>query len=639
MRSQAFIKPGKFYLLIFCFLTVCEAAVAQIRVEVVRVAPFVTANTRIFLACDCNHWEPGGLSYELIRQENGVYFINLPDSLAQFKYKFTQGSWGLVEGNADRTSRPDRSYNRSSATNPRVVRDTIEGWEAKPTYRFVVNKLPANTPKDAVLYITGNFNNWNPSDESYRLQKQADNTFRIAVVSDLEQFEYKFTRGDWENVEGQENGKARPNRVLFRSTINKIDNIPVEIISWEDLSGTFNFFSLYDLLLLFSAFQCLLLIVAIPSIQDYNRKANLWLVISIAFIAVMVGIRVVSDYKDVAQTYTKLLLIPDFAVFLYAPLFFFYIRKLLFKTSTFPDKWWLHFLLPLGQLLAYMPFFLSEKKVLQLKIVNHSPDLQTLYIITGIIALGTNTWYWFQCRKMIFTYKRQYTTLASDEQNLQYLSTVLVIQAICLVFWFFSGVLSAVGQIFPFETGYITSRSVDFIWFVFSLIPYFLGYFAIHQPEIFKIANDQIVPFFNTEETVPSETNGLAVPESEKAPDISDQNLQEWKEKIGTYMQKSKPHHNPGLTLGNLAAKLKISPHLLSKVINEAYEKNFFDFVNSYRIEDFKERFEDPKNKHFTMLAIAFEVGFNSKTAFNRAFKKMTGSTPREYFFESRLED
>ncbi|MEO6286314.1 MAG: helix-turn-helix domain-containing protein [Dyadobacter sp.] len=629
----------RFCIFLYCLLGLCGVTAAQIRLEVVNVAPFITENKRIFLAADFNHWEPGGLNYELTRQENGTYFINLPDTLTQFKYKFTQGSWGLVEGNADRSSRADRSYNKNAAASPKLVRDTISGWEAKPTYRFVVNKLPANTPKDAILYITGNFNNWNPADESYRLQRQIDNTFRISVVSDLERFEYKFTRGDWENVEGLENGKARPNRVLFRSTINKIDNIPVEIISWEDLSGTFNFFSLYDLLLLFSAFQCLLLIVAIPSIQDYNRKANLWLVISIAFIAVMVGIRVVSDYKDVAQTYTKMLLIPDFALFLYAPLFFFYIRKLLFKTPTLPDKWWLHFLLPLAQLLAYMPFFLSEKKVLQLKIVNHSPDLQMLYIISGIIALGSNTWYWFQCRNMIFTYKRQYTTLASDEQNLQYLSTVLIIQAVCLVFWLFSGVLSAVGNFFPFDTSYITSRSVDFIWLVFSLIPYFLGYFAIHQPEIFKIASDHTTPFFSVEEVVNAASDGLAIPGNEKTPDISDQNLQEWKEKIGTYMQKSKPHHNPGLTLGTLAAKVKISPHLLSKVINEAYEKNFFDFVNSYRIEDFKERFEDPRNKHFTMLAIAFEVGFNSKTAFNRAFKKMTGSTPREYFFESRLED
>jgi len=79
--------------------------------------------------------------------------------------------------------------------------------------------------------------------------------------------------------------------------------------------------------------------------------------------------------------------------------------------------------------------------------------------------------------------------------------------------------------------------------------------------------------------------------------------------------------------------------HLLSKVINEVYEKNFFDFINEYRIDEFKQRFEDPRNRHYTMLAIAFEVGFNSKTAFNRSFKKMTHQTPREYFYESRVEE
>jgi AraC-like DNA-binding protein len=67
--------------------------------------------------------------------------------------------------------------------------------------------------------------------------------------------------------------------------------------------------------------------------------------------------------------------------------------------------------------------------------------------------------------------------------------------------------------------------------------------------------------------------------------------------------------------------------------------KKLFDFINSYRIEEFKIRFEDPRNRQFTMLAIAFDVGFNSKTAFNRAFKKMTSQSPREYFFDSRVEE
>ncbi len=624
-------------ILVFLIMLLPAPGVSQVRVEVISHAPFLTENKRLFIATDFNKWEPGGIRYELTRQENGHYVINLPDSLTRFKYKFTQGSWGLVEGNADGSSMINRVYNKDSLTDHKIIQIHIAGWEARPTYRFVVTKLPENTPKDAVLYITGTFNNWNPGDETYRLQRQADQSYRISVVSEQEKVEYKFTRGDWDNVEGQENGKARPNRVLLRSTIGQVDYIPVEIISWEDLSGTFNFFSLYDLLLLFSSFQCLLLIIAIPSMQDYNRKANLWLVISIGFIALMVAMRIISNYRDVAQTYSKLLLVPDFVAFLYAPLFYFYIQRLLFRTPMFPNRWWVHFLLPAAQLVAYLPFFLLEKKDLQIKIVNHDPTLHLLYLVTGAIALVTNTWYWFLCRKVVLTYKKQYTVLASHEQNIQYLSTVSFIQAVCLTLWLLTGLLSVLGKMGSFDTSYMITKSVDVIWLAFSLIPYFLGYFAIHQPEIFKIPTAQPLPFFGQTDDSPIASIDPEISiETEKEPAVSDQVVAEWKEKLDVFMHKHKPYHNPGLTLGTLAAKVKLSPHTLSRVINE---KNFFDFVNSYRIEDFKERYEDPRNKHFTMLAIAFEVGFNSKTAFNRAFKKMTGNTPREYFYESRVED
>jgi len=86
------------------------------------------------------------------------------------------------------------------------------------------------------------------------------------------------------------------------------------------------------------------------------------------------------------------------------------------------------------------------------------------------------------------------------------------------------------------------------------------------------------------------------------------------------------------LTLDDLAARLDAHPNYLSQVINEQEGKNFYDFVNSYRLEEFKRLLSDQKNRHLTLLALAFECGFNSKSSFNRHFKKVTGQTPSEYF-------
>ena len=96
-------------------------------------------------------------------------------------------------------------------------------------------------------------------------------------------------------------------------------------------------------------------------------------------------------------------------------------------------------------------------------------------------------------------------------------------------------------------------------------------------------------------------------------------------------MQSGKPFLDPNLTLAQLSDALEIPSHYLSQVINEVFGLNFFNFVNGYRVEEVKLRILNPKYDSFPVLGIALECGFNSKTAFNRIFKNMTGLTPTEY--------
>jgi AraC-like DNA-binding protein len=85
-----------------------------------------------------------------------------------------------------------------------------------------------------------------------------------------------------------------------------------------------------------------------------------------------------------------------------------------------------------------------------------------------------------------------------------------------------------------------------------------------------------------------------------------------------------------------VAEELEIHPNTLSQVINTVEQKNFFDYVNTLRIEEFKERIANPDNQKYTLLSLAFECGFNSKTSFNRNFKNLTGKSPSEYLKESK---
>ncbi len=111
------------------------------------------------------------------------------------------------------------------------------------------------------------------------------------------------------------------------------------------------------------------------------------------------------------------------------------------------------------------------------------------------------------------------------------------------------------------------------------------------------------------------------------------------KEKLLEMMALEKPYLEPELTLADLARKLKISPSLLSQVINTAFEKNFNDFINAYRVADFKNCMGRAEFRHLTLLGIAMACGFNSKATFNRAFKKQTGQSPSQYWANLKHPD
>jgi len=88
---------------------------------------------------------------------------------------------------------------------------------------------------------------------------------------------------------------------------------------------------------------------------------------------------------------------------------------------------------------------------------------------------------------------------------------------------------------------------------------------------------------------------------------------------------------NENLSLRDLSARLAIDLNLQSYILNTHLEKSFYEFINLYRVEEVKYKLGQSKYKNYTLLAIALESGFNSKTSFNRVFKQMTGMTPSQY--------
>lgn len=103
-------------------------------------------------------------------------------------------------------------------------------------------------------------------------------------------------------------------------------------------------------------------------------------------------------------------------------------------------------------------------------------------------------------------------------------------------------------------------------------------------------------------------------------------------ERLIRFMEDEKPYLDFELNLPGLSRKLGFRSHYLSQLINQKSRKNFFDFVNTYRVNEFKRRARQPDSRLFTIMSLANDCGFNSKTTFNRVFKNHTGYTPSEFF-------
>jgi AraC-like DNA-binding protein len=112
---------------------------------------------------------------------------------------------------------------------------------------------------------------------------------------------------------------------------------------------------------------------------------------------------------------------------------------------------------------------------------------------------------------------------------------------------------------------------------------------------------------------------------------LDDKATNKYIERLNHHMLNQRPYLDANLSLQALAQQLQIHPNQLSWLLNESLGKNFNEFVNHHRVEEFKLLAQDPKNAHLTLTGLAFQSGFNSKTVFNTYFKKETGLTPKRY--------
>ena len=185
---------------------------------------------------------------------------------------------------------------------------------------------------------------------------------------------------------------------------------------------------------------------------------------------------------------------------------------------------------------------------------------------------------------------------------------------------------------------YITSW---YYFLAFAVVVYYIainGYSAVNIPlHRLRFQPQLLLQYYHS----PKLLAGAAVTEDaafevveEKKEDIV---LATWKQKVKSLVEDEKLYEEPELTLSSLAKKMSTNTSVLSRVINQGFNASFNDFINEYRINAVKEKLQSGEQKIQTLLGIAYDCGFNSKATFNRAFKKTTGLSPKEWLQKNNL--
>lgn len=296
-------------------------------------------------------------------------------------------------------------------------------------------------------------------------------------------------------------------------------------------------------------------------------------------------------------------------LFLLGPLLYFYVSSL--TVERFKPTYW--------DFLHLMPFVavsLHRSTISVVPIMSESDS--PLYVYNKfyyLLLIITLLVYWILSLARIFKYRKKIPLHFSNYTTSNSLTWLLFVLSFFLLFFMMDFVRFFVKITLAIEWRSMSLLPLNLAIFVFIMIFFGINQSAIYRPIRRKSDEDEIDSGEQkyTRSTLP-ETEFCAL-----------------NEQIVNYLKNKKPYLNPDFSLEMMAADLEISRHKLSQLINTGQNKNFHKLINEYRIREVKEMIVAPDYNHFSMLGIAFECGFNSKSAFNRIFKEETGLTPSEY--------
>ena len=477
----------------------------------------------------------------------------------------------------------------------------VDAQEDTVTITFIINDLPANTPHDASIYLATDVDGWFPDVTERRFEKKSDGTLRLMLNQPSDTINFKITRGSWHSVEARNDGRALPNRIVISNGQPQTVHLTIE--TWEDIS--LGFYTVYMIFLVLAALQGLLLMIVVNTIRNKNKPANTVLSSLLLLITIsLLGRAAILDPR-IFNWQPKLIFLPELILFSYGPAFYLYVHKLLrIKTK---KSFIVHFIPSIIQLALYLPFLIASEQKIIYDLIDKK--LFPYFAVSGAIALFFNMGYWFLSRQLVNSYVLAEHSSEKQGRYLKFIRTILKFKLAYLTLWFFAVIIYLIGKFSVLDTLEYVEVIIDTLWLAFSFIIFTLAFYALKYPELLQVKKKYQDSKFDQDEATLVQS------------------------KLIEALTVNRIYLKPDLTLESVAHSIPTASHTLSRVINEKFQQNFTELINSYRIKAFIEHIE--KHPKASYLEVAFSVGFNSKPTFNRVFKKLKGCTPRQYFKQS----
>lgn len=344
--------------------------------------------------------------------------------------------------------------------------------------------------------------------------------------------------------------------------------------------------------MLFAVLQGIILLLALLNKRQRSIPANRVLLPFIGAICFLLLLVVLSTRVSWGRSVGYL---SDSVGLLYGPLFYFYVLRLL---TVAKQKLWPH-------LIPFILFVFVNSLWLLIEPSGIWVEVQsTFYTLMSAGSLFQLMVYLVLSWRILLEYRLKITQEQSQYQTFRYLRVLVLIIFACVLMFSINYFSQLVGWTLPF-----TFLDYFIGWLLLSGFVFVLAFYAIRQPEIFRV-NPKV-----------QSQNGT----------VADFNISLLIEKLQHCLVSNKPYLNPDLSLDDLARSVDCRKELLSKTINQGLSSNFYRLINEHRIREFEKLAKDPANAHFTHLALALEAGFRSKTTFYKAFRELKKTTPGAY--------